>query len=363
MPYDVFISHASEDKRDIARPLADALIARGVNVWLDEFELTLGDSLRRTIDNGLRSSRFGVVVLSPHFLEKEWPQKELDALVSSEQGGEKRILPIWHNLGREDIASRSPLLADRLAVSTKDGIDYIVEEILKVIPASENKPRNESIEPKEPPHEPDPDAIDNKPLLGGMSCLVIFLVLLMALFAMLVSYPTWLSMMRKETPEQPEVVVCVLDLSYTEIDKGNGYVTYQGEVKMLLINRGQKPAAVTKVELGISGRDRKGRSGGMSVCTVDVMKVVPEGDGIEVTGSFKYGDGRNLVREADSYIPDPDHVYISAYWGEERPYWIHCIPLADNIEREGESTWSCNAWSCKLADPSGRGTIGDEICP
>lgn len=67
LKYDVFISHASEDKSDVARPLAALLINAGLTVWIDEAELTLGDSLRRNIDLGLASSRFGVVILSTSF--------------------------------------------------------------------------------------------------------------------------------------------------------------------------------------------------------------------------------------------------------------------------------------------------------
>ena len=69
--WDVFISHASEDKDDFVRPLADALRARGFSVWFDELTLKVGDSLRRSIDRGLARSRFGVVVVSPNFLNKE----------------------------------------------------------------------------------------------------------------------------------------------------------------------------------------------------------------------------------------------------------------------------------------------------
>jgi hypothetical protein len=61
--WDIFISHAWEDKEDIARPLAEALIAAGLRVWYDEFELTVGDSLGRSIDRGLRDSRYGSVKL------------------------------------------------------------------------------------------------------------------------------------------------------------------------------------------------------------------------------------------------------------------------------------------------------------
>ena len=68
--WDAFIGHASEDKDDFVRPLADGLKKRGLSVWFDECELKVGDSLRESIDRGLRRSRFGIVVISPHFFEK-----------------------------------------------------------------------------------------------------------------------------------------------------------------------------------------------------------------------------------------------------------------------------------------------------
>ena len=87
MLYDVFVCHASEDKETFVRPLVQALRAEHIEVWYDEFTLTLGDSIRRAIDKGLRSSRFGIVVLSRAFFEKEWPQYELDGLADREIAG------------------------------------------------------------------------------------------------------------------------------------------------------------------------------------------------------------------------------------------------------------------------------------
>jgi TIR domain len=78
--WDVFISHASEDKEAIARPLAEALVNAGLKVWYEAFSLKLGDSLRQSIDRGLAQSRYGVVILSPNFFEKQWPQRELNGL-------------------------------------------------------------------------------------------------------------------------------------------------------------------------------------------------------------------------------------------------------------------------------------------
>jgi len=133
MDWDVFISHAWEDKESFARPLAEALEAKGLRVWFDEFTLRVGDKLRRSIDHGLANSRYGVVILSPNFFGKEWPQKELDGLVARETSGEKVVLPVWHNISADQIREYSPTLADRVAVSSDRGLEHVVSELLKVI--------------------------------------------------------------------------------------------------------------------------------------------------------------------------------------------------------------------------------------
>ena len=130
---DVFICHASEDKEYIARPLAQLLSSSGIEVWYDEYSLKLGDSLRRTIDKGLANSRYGAVILSPSFFEKDWPQTELDGLFAKEIGGEKVILPIWHEIDRDEVLKYSPILADRFAAITSSGLDDVVMKILDVV--------------------------------------------------------------------------------------------------------------------------------------------------------------------------------------------------------------------------------------
>jgi hypothetical protein len=99
--WDVFISHAGEDKAAVARPLFETLSGLGLTVWFDEKEIAIGDSLSRSIDAGLSRSRFGIVVLSPSFLKKDWPEYELRGLVSKELGRDKVILPIWHQINKE----------------------------------------------------------------------------------------------------------------------------------------------------------------------------------------------------------------------------------------------------------------------
>lgn len=133
MEFDVFVSHASEDKDQVVRPLVERLTQLGLRVWLDEFELSLGDSLRRSIDKGLSRSHYGLVVLSPSFFTKEWPNKELDGLVSREDGGGKVILPVWHNVSAFDVARFSPMLADKVAISTARGLDAVAASVLSAV--------------------------------------------------------------------------------------------------------------------------------------------------------------------------------------------------------------------------------------
>lgn len=131
--WDAFVCHASEDKEDFVRSLAAGLKSHGLKVWFDEFSLKLGDSLRRSIDAGLAASRFGIVVISPNFMRKEWPQRELDGLVAREIAGVKVILPVWHNITSDIVRQYSPTLADKVAISSARGLERVIEELVGVI--------------------------------------------------------------------------------------------------------------------------------------------------------------------------------------------------------------------------------------
>lgn len=132
--YDIFISHASEDKDEVVRPLAQALQAGGLSVWYDGFELKIGDSLRRSIDKGISASRFGIVVLSKVFFGKGWTNYELDGLVTRAVNGEQVLLPIWHNITKDEVVSYSPSLADKVARNTTSyTVEEIAAEILDVV--------------------------------------------------------------------------------------------------------------------------------------------------------------------------------------------------------------------------------------
>lgn len=145
-PWDVFVSHASEDKETFVRPLAKALQSLGVSVWYDEFSLTLGDSLSRSIDKGIAGSRYGLVIVSPAFIEKPWPEHELRGLVTREIDEGKVILPIWHGVNKRTVANFSPSLADKVAIRTADSAaeDIAIQVLAEVRPdLYEAHPRSE----------------------------------------------------------------------------------------------------------------------------------------------------------------------------------------------------------------------------
>lgn len=132
MRHDVFISYASEDG-SFARSLAKELGKFGLSIWFDQFSLEVGDSLHTVIQRGVSDSRFGVVVLSGRFFAKEWPVKELNSLLSLEVDGRKVILPVWHKISAADVRRYSPILADRVALSSSDGVKPIAQKLAKTI--------------------------------------------------------------------------------------------------------------------------------------------------------------------------------------------------------------------------------------
>lgn len=132
--YDVFISHASEDKDAVVRPLATALQEKGVRVWYDEFEMRIGDSLRRKIDQGLANSRFGIVVISRSFIKKGWTNYELDGLMTKAISRQQVLLPIWHDITKQEVIDYSPSLADKVARNTgQQTVQEIADEIAEMV--------------------------------------------------------------------------------------------------------------------------------------------------------------------------------------------------------------------------------------
>lgn len=144
--FDVFLSHASEDKASFADELCNELQSAGIRVWYDALSMTWGDSLRSKIDNGLRKSKYGIVIISKDYIKKGWTNYELDGLFQREMIGGKTILPIWHNITKKEVQDFSPTLAGRLALSTAimtpAEIADELRKILELVNSDEEEPQN-----------------------------------------------------------------------------------------------------------------------------------------------------------------------------------------------------------------------------
>lgn len=138
--YDVFVSHAYEDKESFVDEFVEALRNKGLKVWYDTDKLKWGDSMREKIDKGLAKSRYGVVVLSPNYIaeHKYWTKAELNGLFQVETVNGKTILPIWHNLTKKQVVEYSPIIADRKAMTTALMTPQEIAEALKELFTSEN---------------------------------------------------------------------------------------------------------------------------------------------------------------------------------------------------------------------------------
>lgn len=132
--FDIFISHASEDKDAIVRPMAIILERMGVRVWYDEFALKLGDSLSASIDKGLLDSKYGLVVLSKAFLKKNWTDYEFRSLLSKQVDGERVILPLWYDITKDEIKNYSLYLTDIKALPLSiESLKVVIPAIVKVV--------------------------------------------------------------------------------------------------------------------------------------------------------------------------------------------------------------------------------------
>ena len=131
--YDIFISHASEDKEEIAEPLSKLLTAHNISNFYDQDSIAWGDSIPSRIDEGILRSKVCLLIISPNFIAKQWTKIEKDAFMMFD---DKKIYPIWHKVSKAEVQNFSPTLAAIKAIKTAD---YTLEEIAQMIADSFHK--------------------------------------------------------------------------------------------------------------------------------------------------------------------------------------------------------------------------------
>ncbi|WP_185154185.1 toll/interleukin-1 receptor domain-containing protein [Fulvivirga sp. M361] len=143
--YDVFISHAVEDKIDIANELVRKLEDFGIKVWYSSRKLRVGSGADETIKEGLDRSRYGIALFTHNYFQKDWPEKELHTLWPKPG---YRVFPVWHKITEEEVSKYDPALVDHYNIDTKQGVDRVVEKLVYCIKGDdENAAMREAVSP------------------------------------------------------------------------------------------------------------------------------------------------------------------------------------------------------------------------
>src|SRR5690606_27944838 len=137
--FDAFISHAVEDKLPIANELCARLEQAGLKIWYSGRELSVGDRVSESIGTGLRKSRFGIVILSPSYIQKNWTMREFYSLLAKEEY-EKVILPVLFEITPEELLAKDITMADTFALRAEKGMDYLVDSLTAVIGRDKGTP-------------------------------------------------------------------------------------------------------------------------------------------------------------------------------------------------------------------------------
>lgn len=136
-PYDVFISYAKEDE-EFAQKVADSLKYLGFKIWFAPLALEIGDKLLDSINAGLNTSKFGLIILSKQYISKSWTNYELDVLHRQQIESDKKLFPLWHGIDKKQIDLWNPGLSGIVALKSSMELSLISEKIANAI--SQNAP-------------------------------------------------------------------------------------------------------------------------------------------------------------------------------------------------------------------------------
>lgn len=145
--YDVFISHAVEDKESIANELYRKLDKKGLKVWYSGSDLKVGDRLAESIHDNLDQCRFGVTILSPTYLSKIWTLNEFFFFLKRDIDGKKTILPVLYNITPEELAAKFTPMANIVAIRAERGIDFVADKLFEEIQKQRSLEKHSILQP------------------------------------------------------------------------------------------------------------------------------------------------------------------------------------------------------------------------
>lgn len=129
--FDVFISHASEDKEEIARPLFAACERLGIKAFLDEAHIGWGENFTKKINTALGAARTILVVVSSNSVSKDWPLAEINTALAFEVEGKKRVLAVV--VGKPDL-TKLPLIKTKNHVTWTGDAEAVARRLRALLP-------------------------------------------------------------------------------------------------------------------------------------------------------------------------------------------------------------------------------------
>ncbi|MBI1188721.1 MAG: TIR domain-containing protein [Alphaproteobacteria bacterium] len=139
--FEVFISHASEDKELIARPIYEACERLGLKTFLDEPHIGWGENFTKKINTALGSARTVLAIVSSNSVAKDWPVLEINTALAMEVNGQKRVVPLI--VGKPDLA-KFPLLKGKNHVVWASDPDKVA---LRLLDAARPPPKPRAARP------------------------------------------------------------------------------------------------------------------------------------------------------------------------------------------------------------------------
>jgi RNA-directed DNA polymerase len=138
--YEIFLSHASEDKAEIARPIFEACTKAGLKVFLDEDHIGWGENFTKKINTALGAARTVLIVVSSNSVSKDWPLAEINTALAFEVEGKKRVIAVV--VGKPDL-SKLPLIKAKNFMTWKGDPAPVVAALKKAVRPAEPPKRVE----------------------------------------------------------------------------------------------------------------------------------------------------------------------------------------------------------------------------
>lgn len=127
-----FLSYASEET-ELASKLVQGFSSKGIKIWYAPIELKVGDKVLDSIERGMKESEYAILLISNNYLNKGWTKYEMDVLIRENIEKDRKILPIWHEVTKEQVEEKISGLAGIFALNSAIGAENLVGKLVEAM--------------------------------------------------------------------------------------------------------------------------------------------------------------------------------------------------------------------------------------